>query len=85
MTPRRPRSASGAPRGRIALVAAAACASAALAGCASVAPWERGQLALPQMSPDPAPAARAYRDHVHATREAAMETEAAEGGGCGCY
>lgn len=53
-------------------------------GCASVAPWERGRLAKPQMALDPDPLQRALRDHVHASREAAAGGEIGAGGGCGC-
>jgi hypothetical protein len=63
---------------------AAALLAAALAGCASVAPWQRGDLARPQMAPDPAPAVSALREHVFASREAASGGATARGGGCGC-
>jgi hypothetical protein len=57
---------------------------ASAAGCAAVAPWERGRLAKPHMALDPDPAQRALRAHVHATREAAAGGEVGAGGGCGC-
>lgn len=53
-------------------------------GCTSVAPWERGRLAKPQMALDPDPLQRALHDHVHASREAAAGGEIGAGGGCGC-
>jgi hypothetical protein len=56
----------------------------AVAGCAPVAPWERGRLAKPQMALDPDPPQRALRGHVHASREAAAVGEIGAGGGCGC-
>ncbi|HEX5065220.1 MAG TPA: DUF4266 domain-containing protein [Myxococcota bacterium] len=62
------------------LLALAASATA----CTSVAPWERGRLAKPQMALDPDPLQRALRDHVHASREAAAGGTIGAGGGCGC-
>jgi hypothetical protein len=70
-----------ASRRRVAFLCALALA---LASCASVAPWERGRLAKPQMALDPDPPQRALRDHVHASREAAAVGEVGAGGGCGC-
>ena len=57
----------------------------ALPGCAEVAPWERGNLAKPQMALDPYPMQSALRAHNYGSREAAACGNAAEGGGCGCY
>jgi hypothetical protein len=62
------------------LLALAACS----AGCAGVAPWERGRLAKPHMALDPSPQQQALRDHVHASREASPGTKIGGGGGCGC-
>ncbi|GEM19379.1 DUF4266 domain-containing protein [Nitrosococcus oceani] len=56
-----------------------------LAGCAPVAPWERGNLAKPQMVPDPYPMQSGLRSHSYRGREAAIGGDSAEGGGCGCY
>jgi hypothetical protein len=58
---------------------------ALLGGCTTVEPWERGTLAQPQMSLDPAPAQSALRTHIYNSREAASGGSGAEGGGCGCY
>lgn len=55
-----------------------------LGGC-SVQPWERGNLALPAMAPEPHPDQAALRDHFHASREAGSGGAAARGAGCGCY
>jgi len=60
-------------------------AALALAGCAPLAPWERGHLAKPQMALEPHPAQRALRAHVYASREAAPAATVGKGGGCGCY
>jgi hypothetical protein len=55
-----------------------------LGGCASVEPWERGDLARPQMT-DADGVHRALLDHVYESREAAAGKTSARGGGCGCY
>jgi len=58
-------------------------ALATLCGCASVAPWQRGYLARPDMGLDPAAPARAL-DKTYASKEAASGGGAVGGGGCGC-
>ncbi|WP_233144709.1 DUF4266 domain-containing protein [Methyloprofundus sedimenti] len=55
------------------------------AACSSVAPWERGNLAKPQMAIDPHPMQNSLRGHVYGSREAAGAISAGGGGGCGCY
>ncbi len=57
--------------------------AAFLSGCASVAPWQRGYLARPDMVLDPAAPARAL-DKTYAAKEAASGGGAVGGGGCGC-
>jgi hypothetical protein len=57
----------------------------ALSACAPVHPWERGNLAKPQMALDPHPLQSAVRAHNYGSREAAAGGNAAQGGGCGCY
>jgi hypothetical protein len=54
-----------------------------LSACQTVAPWQRGNLAKPQMTLDPLQSA--WRTHMYNSREAAFEGGEAEGGGCGCY
>jgi hypothetical protein len=54
-----------------------------LSGCASVAPWERGHLARPDMVLEPTPALRAL-DKTYAAKEAGSGGAAVGGGGCGC-
>jgi hypothetical protein len=54
------------------------------AGCAPVQPWERGDLAKPQMALEPSPSTATMRAHVQTSREAATGGGSAEGGGCGC-
>ena len=58
--------------------------SACLVGCAPVQPWERGNLAKPQMALDPYPLQSALWAHNYGSREAA-DGNAGQGGGCGCY
>jgi hypothetical protein len=74
-------------RGRAALLALAAVASALLAGCGIqpwVKPYEREHLADPMMqfSTDALP--DKHREHVADVREAARGATGVQGGGCGC-
>ena len=57
----------------------------ALCACKTVQPWERGNLAKPQMAIDPTPMQTGLRSHIYGSREAAAGGNAAQGGGCGCY
>jgi Domain of unknown function (DUF4266) len=54
-------------------------------GCTAVRPWERGNLAKPQMALEPNPLQSGLRVHNYGSREAAAGGNAAQGGGCGCY
>jgi hypothetical protein len=54
-------------------------------GCSEVAPWQRGNLAKPQMALDPYPLHSSFRGHIYGSREAASGVSTSEGGGCGCY
>jgi hypothetical protein len=56
----------------------------ALIACAPVQPWERGNLAKPQMAVDPYPLQSAVSQHNYSSREAASAANNAQGGGCGC-
>ena len=57
-----------------------------LAGCVNVAPWERGNLAKPQMELDPHPLQSELQSHNYSSREAAPSHKSSSGGGgCGCY
>ena len=56
-----------------------------LTACTPVQPWERGNLAKPQMALDPYPLQSALRAHNYGSREATAGGNAAQGGGCGCY
>ena len=68
------------------MVALLIVATNGLIGCASVAAWERGTLAKPQMAIDPHPLQSNIQMHNYGSREAAASTHSADGGGgCGCY
>jgi hypothetical protein len=57
-----------------------------LSGCTSVAAWERGYLAKPQMALEPNPLQHHIHLHNYFSREAAASTHSGDGGGgCGCY
>ena len=56
-----------------------------LPACTTVQPWERGNLAKPQMALDPHPLQSSIRAHNYGSREAGAGGNAAQGGGCGCY
>lgn len=56
----------------------------ALAGCAPVAPWERGQLAKPNMAWESNALEAAFMHHVFPSKEAASGGYGVGGGGCGC-
>ena len=56
-----------------------------LSACAPLKPWERGNLAKPQMALDPYPLQSSLRSHNYGSREAASGSNASQGGGCGCY
>ena len=56
-----------------------------LTACAPLEPWERGNLAKPQMALDPHPLQSALRSHNYGSREAGGSSNSAQGGGCGCY
>lgn len=53
--------------------------------CTPVAPWQRGHLAEPLMALEPHPLQNSLRSHHYGSREAAMGSHSASGGGCGCY
>ncbi|MGE0323789.1 MAG: DUF4266 domain-containing protein [Polyangiaceae bacterium] len=54
----------------------------AVAGCAPVAPYQRGRLADPSMAPGFAESAA--NDHVQAVQEGAVGGKVGVGSGCGC-
>ena len=50
----------------------------------SLKAWQRGYLADPIMSLDGDPVTRLFKEHIHASKEAAAGDGGASGGGCGC-
>ncbi|QQR73211.1 MAG: DUF4266 domain-containing protein [Holophagales bacterium] len=56
----------------------------ALAGCASVRPWDRDLLAEKGMRFNPCPMLRGIDDHIYFSKEASMGGQDVGGGGCGC-
>lgn len=58
----------------------------ACSGCAvqKVYPWQRGDLARPEMALDPGFLEGAIRDHTYTSKEASSGGAALAGGGCGC-
>ena len=56
----------------------------AMAGCATVAPYQRERLSRADMELDRSPDLRASQQHATAYREGSSGAEGASGGGCGC-
>jgi len=54
-----------------------------LSAC-NVAPWERGNLAKPEMAINPNVQHAAFREHVFESKEASSGGIIGSGGGCGC-
>lgn len=59
-------------------------ASALLAACAPVKPWQRGHLAQPVMALDEDVMLTAISLHIYESKEASSGGVGASGGGCGC-
>lgn len=59
---------------------------AAVAGCSNlgVQPWERGDLARPDMAVAEQPLTDGLEDHTYFSKEAASGGRSFGGGGCGC-
>ena len=53
-------------------------------GCARTRPYQREDLARPEMAPDPDPDEAALQQHLYGTREGAIGGSGGGGGGCGC-
>lgn len=66
---------------RIVLLAAAALA---LAACVSVAPYQRGYLARPDMAFEPSAGTAEALGKTYSAKEAASGGASVGGGGCGC-
>jgi PBP1b-binding outer membrane lipoprotein LpoB len=59
-------------------------AALVLAGCANVAPYQRGYLARGSMALDPDPGVARSLEKTYAAKEAASGGASVGGGGCGC-
>ena len=58
-----------------------------LQGCSlvqTVEPWQKGQLAKPEMTFDDDALERGYREHIYSSKEASAGGSGVGGGGCGC-
>jgi len=55
-----------------------------LSACTAVKPWERGDLANPNMQGSPIAQKAALDNHIYFSKEGASGGGAAAGGGCGC-
>jgi hypothetical protein len=55
-----------------------------LSGCSSVQPWEKQNLAKPEMTFDRDALDTGYTEHIYSSKEAASGGSGVGGGGCGC-
>jgi hypothetical protein len=60
------------------------CGLLAMPACTNVSPWERGNLAKPEMAIQPNPNLHNFREHIYTAREASQGGHIGVGGGCGC-
>jgi len=56
----------------------------ALAACAHVEPWEKGNLAKPAMRFDGDPLDARFTQHIYSSKENSSGGAGVGGGGCGC-
>jgi hypothetical protein len=56
----------------------------ALSGCASVQPWEKQNLAKPEMTFEGDRLDTGYTEHIYSSKEASSGGAGVGGGGCGC-
>jgi len=66
------------------LLVVAALLVAALSGCTTVPPWERGTLAKPVMSVDPPQQEKTQKLRTYGAKEGGAAATGVGGGGCGC-
>jgi len=73
-------------RPRSALAVCVLVALSSLGGCAYAPPqpWEKGNLAKPEMSMGGDPLDQAFTQHIYGSKEAASGGYGVGGGGCGC-
>jgi hypothetical protein len=58
-----------------------------LMGCLTVdpvQPWEKGNLAKPEMTFDHDPLDKGFKEHIYSSKESASGGSGVGGGGCGC-
>jgi hypothetical protein len=69
------------------LKAVVACAVMALSGCSNLnppQPWEKGNLAKPEMTMGGDPLDERFLQHIYSSKENASGGYGVGGGGCGC-
>lgn len=59
-------------------------ATSILAGCAEVKPWQKQNLARPQMALDSNPLESKFMRHLYDSKEGSSGGYGVGGGGCGC-
>jgi Domain of unknown function (DUF4266) len=59
-------------------------ASVALMGCETVQPWQKGNLAKPEMAFNSDPLQTRFEEHTYFSKEGASGGSSVGGGGCGC-
>jgi hypothetical protein len=55
-----------------------------LSGCSSVQPWEKQNLAKPEMTFEADRLDTSYTEHIYSSKEGASGGSGVGGGGCGC-
>jgi Domain of unknown function (DUF4266) len=58
--------------------------SLSVSACADVKPWQKGELAKPEMAFDGDPLAARAAQHIYFSKENASGGYGVGGGGCGC-
>ncbi len=58
--------------------------SVGLMGCSTVQPWQKGNLANPEMAFDSDPLQTRFAEHTYFSKEGASGGMSIGGGGCGC-
>ncbi len=69
---------------RLIASASALALSLSLIGCSAVQPWQKGNLAKPDMAFDPDPLQTRFAEHTYFSKEGASGGMSVGGGGCGC-
>jgi len=65
-------------------VASALALGVLLIGCETVQPWQKGNLAKPDMAFGPDPLQTRFEEHTYFSKEGASGGMNVGGGGCGC-